>query len=86
MVSVNKLDVVIDGNKVGTLAVADKYLCAFEYTDEWLMNGYSISPFSLPLEKKVFIPKSYTPFDGLLEYLQTACLTAGADFWLTDFL
>ena len=38
MVSVNKLDVVIDGNKVGTLAVADKYLCAFEYTDEWLMK------------------------------------------------
>ena len=65
MVSVNKLDVVIDGNKVGTLAVADKYLCAFEYTDEWLMNGYSISPFSLPLEKKVFVPKSYEPFEGL---------------------
>ena len=86
MVSVKKLDVCIAGVKVGTLAVTDNYLCAFEYSDECLMNGYSISPFSLPLEKKVFIPKSYTPFDGLLEYLQTACLTAGADFWLTDFL
>ena len=65
MVSVKKLDVCIAGVKVGTLAVTDNYLCAFEYSDEWLMNGYSISPFSLPLEKKVFIPKSYTPFDGL---------------------
>lgn len=65
MVSVKKLDVCISGVKVGTLAVTDNYLCAFEYSDEWLMNGYSISPFSLPLEKKVFIPKSYTPFDGL---------------------
>ena len=65
MVSVKKLDVCIAGVKVGTLAVTDNYLCAFEYSDEWLMNGYSISPFSLPLEKKVYIPKSYTPFDGL---------------------
>lgn len=65
MVSVKKLDVCIAGVKVGTLAVTDNYLCVFEYSDEWLMNGYSISPFSLPLEKKVYIPKSYTPFDGL---------------------
>ena len=49
MVSVKKLDVCIAGVKVGTLAVTDNYLCAFEYSDEWLMNGYSISPFSLPL-------------------------------------
>ena len=65
MVSIKKLDVVIDDNKVGTLAVADGYRCAFEYSDQWLTNGYSISPFSLPLEKKVFVPKSYEPFDGL---------------------
>ena len=55
MVSVKKLDVCIAGVKVGTLAVTDNYLCAFEYSDEWLMNGYSISPFSLPLEKKVYM-------------------------------
>lgn len=65
MVNVKKLDVVIDSVRVGTLAVADGYRCAFEYSEEWLMNGYSISPFSLPLEKKVFVPKSYEPFDGL---------------------
>lgn len=65
MNSVKKLDVIIDDIKIGTLAVADNHLCAFEYSDEWLAKGYSISPFSLPLEKKVFIPKAYTPFEGL---------------------
>lgn len=36
----------------------------FEYDDDWLINGFSISPFSLPLEKKVFINKKDT-FGGL---------------------
>ncbi len=39
-------------------------LIAFEYDESWLRNGFSISPFSLPLEKKVFIPK-IDPFDGV---------------------
>lgn len=86
MNSVKKLDAIIDDIKIGTLAVADNHLCAFEYSDEWLAKGYSISPFSLPLEKKVFIPKAYTPFEGILEYLLIVCQTAGEDFWLTDFL
>ena len=38
MVSVKKLDVCIAGVKVGTLAVTDNYLCAFEYSDEWIFN------------------------------------------------
>lgn len=49
---------------VGTLAKTPDRLVAFEYDNEWLANGFSISPFSLPLRKKVFIPK-YEPFDGL---------------------
>lgn len=49
---------------VGTLAKTPDRLVAFEYDKEWIANGFSISPFSLPLEKKVFIPK-YEPFDGL---------------------
>lgn len=49
---------------VGTLAKAPDGLVAFEYDREWLVSGFSISPFSLPLEKKVFLPK-YEPFDGL---------------------
>ena len=58
------LEVFIDNRKVGTLALYQNQLGAFEYDDEWINNGFSISPRSLPLKKKVFIPKA-DPFDGL---------------------
>ena len=49
---------------VGTLAMTPDGKVAFSYDDEWLVNGFAISPFVLPLEKKVFIPeKRY--FNGL---------------------
>ena len=49
---------------VGTLALTGDRKDAFEYTDEWIENGFSISPFSLPLKKQVFLPaKPY--FGGL---------------------
>lgn len=52
------------GNLVGTLALTPDNKVAFEYDDDWITNGFSISPFSLPLEKRVFIPtKSH--FNGL---------------------
>ena len=51
----NKVDVFYKGFKVGTIAkIKNKY--AFEYSDEWILNGFSISPFSLPLKKGLFIP------------------------------
>lgn len=53
------LNVFFDSKKLGTLATTSNHLIAFEYDDDWLRNGFSISPFSLPLEKKVFIPKRY---------------------------
>ena len=52
-----------DGN-IGRLALYQGRLVAFEYSDHWLRNGFSISPFSLPLREKPFIPR-YDPFDGL---------------------
>ena len=39
-------------------------IVAFEYDSNWITNGFSISPFSLPLKKQVFIPR-IDPFDGL---------------------
>ena len=59
------LQVWMNNKKVGTLAMAAGHIAAFEYDDEWLRTGYSISPFSLPLEKRVFLPKSYEPFEGM---------------------
>lgn len=52
----NFLHVLYHDRPVGTLAMASNRMIAFEYTDEWLERGFSISPFSLPLQKQVFIP------------------------------
>lgn len=61
---INKLFVRYNGKLVGTMALYKNTLAAFEYDKDWLADGFSISPFSLPLEKKVFIPKP-DPFEGL---------------------
>lgn len=60
----NKLDVFYHDRLVGTMALYQNRLAAFEYSGDWLIEGFSISPFSLPLEKKVFMPK-IDPFEGL---------------------
>lgn len=58
------LQVLYKGRLVGTLALTAEHKIAFAYTDEWLETGFSISPFSLPLKKQVFVPvKDY--FAGL---------------------
>lgn len=58
------LKVFYNDKLVGTLAKTPDRLVAFEYDNEWLATGFSISPFSLPLQKKVYLPK-FEPFDGL---------------------
>lgn len=58
------LNVFYDNRHVGTLAMTNLHKVAFQYSEEWLRIGFSISPFSLPLEKKVFVP-SEGCFDGL---------------------
>ena len=51
---IKKLTVKYNGKTVGYLAQLDKGI-AFQYDEKWLKNGFNISPFSLPLEDKVFI-------------------------------
>ena len=60
----SKLDVFYHNRHVGTMALYQNRLAAFEYSKDWIMDGFSISPFSLPLEKKVYMPK-IDPFEGL---------------------
>lgn len=60
----NKLEVFYHERNVGTMALYQNRLAAFEYDKDWLADGFSISPFSLPLEKKVFMPK-IDPFEGV---------------------
>ncbi len=60
----DSLQVLYQGRPVGTLALTAEKKAAFAYDEEWLENGFSISPFSLPLKKQVFLPlKPY--FGGL---------------------
>lgn len=59
------LAVYMGERKVGTLAVTQKYLTAFEYDMQWLEHGFAISPLSLPLRREVFVPKGYDPFEGV---------------------
>lgn len=64
MKTVKSLRVLYRDRLVGTLALTREKKIAFEYAPEWLEDGFSISPFSLPLEKGVFLPsKPY--FNGL---------------------
>lgn len=59
-----QLGVYYQNDLVGTLALTSERKAAFEYSASWIENGFSISPFSLPLKKQVFIPvKPY--FHGL---------------------
>lgn len=59
-----QLIVKYQGRTVGVLAETKDGFGAFQYDREWLQNGFSISPFSLPLEDRVFVPKSDV-FEGL---------------------
>jgi len=63
-VNERKIDVFMDGRMVGTLAETIDQRVAFAYSDEWLENGFAISPFSLPVEQKVFVPTGRV-FEGM---------------------
>ena len=58
------LNVSLDGQHVGTLAQTVEGPVAFQYSEAWLQNGFSISPRSLPLDEGVFVPQ-WQPFAGL---------------------
>lgn len=59
-----KLLVKYNDKIVGYLVELENGQIAFQYSEEWIKNGFSISPFSLPLSNKIFINKKQT-FNGL---------------------
>ena len=59
-----ELRVKFDGREVGRLRYESK-TSYFAYSREWLGNGFSISPRSLPLEDRLFVGRPDI-FDGLL--------------------
>lgn len=57
------LNVFCGGRRAGRLAETPERVLAFEYDADWLSSGFSISPFNMPLEKRVFIAPA-VPFGG----------------------
>ena len=53
MEKVKKLKVKYNDMIVGYLAELDNGQIAFQYDEFWIKNGFSISPFSLPLNDKI---------------------------------
>jgi len=58
------VDVYYEAQHVGRLALAPDRRCLFEYEAAWIRDGFSISPFYLPLKSGVFTARA-EPFDGL---------------------
>lgn len=56
--NITSLKVFYNNSLVGYLKELDNGMIAFQYSNYWLNNGFSISPISLPLKDKVFISKS----------------------------
>lgn len=63
MNEVKVIEVLMNGTKVGRIALTPDALCAFEYDAAYLASGKSISPYNLPLRSEVFVAKR-TPFNG----------------------
>lgn len=58
MKEINHLTVKYHDREVGTLAETKDGKCAFQYNRQWIAEGFSLSPLSLPLDERVFVPKS----------------------------
>ena len=65
---IERIDVFAGKNKVGTLALTKDNRVAFQYSEGWIENGFSINPFKLPLSNRVFVSTSPC-FKGLFGVL-----------------
>jgi serine/threonine-protein kinase HipA len=63
-IDIKRVLVKFNNKIVGYLQELDNKQIAFQYDDDWLRYGFSISPLSLPLSSKVYISKS-PHFNGL---------------------
>ena len=64
MKNVESIHVKYHDRTVGTMVLTRNHQIAFSYDDTWTSDGFSISPFSLPLQEGVFV-SSKPHFQGL---------------------
>ena len=82
MHNVKSAEVYAGERLVGTLMGTESRMTVFEYSPWWLQNGFSISPFSLPLRSGLFTPKN-----GQFDYIPGVfddCIPDGWGRLLTD--
>lgn len=61
---IKKLTVKYNGRTVGYIAELEDETIAFQYDDEWINTGFSISPLSLPLNNQIY-KSGKQMFEGL---------------------
>jgi len=61
---IKSLNIHVGDRHIGRMALSSDRLCAFEYSDQFLLDGFAISPFYLPLRPGLQISHR-DPFDGL---------------------
>jgi serine/threonine-protein kinase HipA len=63
MNNISVIEVFISERSVGRMAITPEGLCGFEYDAGWLKDGFSISPYYLPLKQGLMMAKR-DPFAG----------------------
>lgn len=64
MQDIEGIHVVFNGLSVGMLARTKSGLYPFQYDEQWLDEGFSLNPLTLPLDKRVFLPP-HEPLGGM---------------------
>ena len=62
--NIKKLTLTYNGTTFGFLAETKNNEIAFQYDEDWITSGFPISPFSLPLDNRIYICKNDS-FGGL---------------------
>lgn len=79
----NSLKVYYNNKLVGTIKKSDKLY--FQYDEEWVKNGFSISPLSLPLKNELFVSDN-NAFDGLFGVFADSLPDSWGKLLLTRYL
>lgn len=82
---IKKIDVFARGVKVGTLVLTKENKVAFQYDEKRIENGFSISPFKLPLSREIFYSSSQY-FRGLFGVFADSLPDSYGELLLERFL
>ena len=82
----NALQVFYDEKLVGTLAMTADRKAAFQYSEEWIENGFRSVRFHFPLKSR-FLYRQKIILTDYLEYLQIVCRIIGGDCcWIVCYV